>query len=557
VAPSPTTADFLRFAAAAAADERVGWLEGAEGLAECASDWLGIAQAWLAAGDAAAALRCTGVSLQVADRDVHAWLGASRLRAALVGREAALDTLDAAAAMQASGSADVLHWRLLAEGCFEHGDVERAHRCLAAGARLARTADEFTTLARGHASLGEHDAARVMLERAEVLADVAAESRGQDAEDAHCSVAVAWHEIEPGLGQEQRVLGKGLAMARATRTCLGIAEAWAGLAMTPDTNDAEIASAHARAWQLAQHFEDFVALADAEGVDPADRRRALQRAVMLAATATERLRVAQAWRTCLGEEPPAGLHRTHFTPAELAAPRAGTCGWDHDAGALFDWLRERVSDEALATIADADYGHGRHAHLEALRAIRDEGRLPIPLPWHPREVLELVRWDRGIHVDHVRRAFCCVVLVIAELAEEGAAIGIADGLAPLLESCAELGHDAVAKARGLLAALADGETVRRGGEVAFALLGLLLAGLRCDAADERLEPLAARLLAVDAELVRQGQRVHPEHGFVLGATHMDQRVDMWRRLAIETLTPVRGDSARPALAAVAARFAGA
>jgi hypothetical protein len=48
----------------------------------------------------------------------------------------------------------------------------------------------------------------------------------------------------------------------------------------------------------------------------------------------------------------------------------------------------------LEEISRADYGMDAQAHLAALLPIRDEVRVSAPMPWEPREVLELVRWSQ-------------------------------------------------------------------------------------------------------------------------------------------------------------------
>jgi hypothetical protein len=82
-----------------------------------------------------------------------------------------------------------------------------------------------------------------------------------------------------------------------------------------------------------------------------------------------------------------------------------------------------VSDDMLNEISQADYGMDASAHFAALAPIRDTARVPTPMPWEPKEVLEPIRWsqpedptwkpgstgERG----HVMRAFCCAALLRA------------------------------------------------------------------------------------------------------------------------------------------------
>jgi len=94
---------------------------------------------------------------------------------------------------------------------------------------------------------------------------------------------------------------------------------------------------------------------------------------------------------------------------------------------LLDATRRQIDDAMLREIAVADYGIAQDEHLAALRRIRDLGVVPLPLDWHPKEVLTLTRWcdpddpnrppfnpgpsgRRG----HLIRAFACAALLQAE-----------------------------------------------------------------------------------------------------------------------------------------------
>src|SRR5438105_12750580 len=91
--------------------------------------------------------------------------------------------------------------------------------------------------------------------------------------------------------------------------------------------------------------------------------------------------------------------------------------------ALLAKAGELVTDDMLEEISGADYGMDADAHFAALLTIRDQVRVTAPMPWEPKEVLELVRWsqpedprwkpggtgERG----HIMRAFCCAALLRA------------------------------------------------------------------------------------------------------------------------------------------------
>lgn len=91
-----------------------------------------------------------------------------------------------------------------------------------------------------------------------------------------------------------------------------------------------------------------------------------------------------------------------------------------DSDELLDELLPRIDDHMLREIAEADYGQDVEQHLSPLKRFRDSRELPI-LNWHPREVLELIRWSepddpawkpggQGKY-GHLLRAFACATLL--------------------------------------------------------------------------------------------------------------------------------------------------
>jgi hypothetical protein len=94
---------------------------------------------------------------------------------------------------------------------------------------------------------------------------------------------------------------------------------------------------------------------------------------------------------------------------------------------LLDLIFDRVDDSMLAEIAMCDYGDDVEMHLAALHQIR-ANKIPRPLHWHPREVLELTRWTEWDRLtaqeeaistrNHWMRLFACAVLIWASLAPE-------------------------------------------------------------------------------------------------------------------------------------------
>ena len=93
---------------------------------------------------------------------------------------------------------------------------------------------------------------------------------------------------------------------------------------------------------------------------------------------------------------------------------------------LLDLIFEHVDDAMLAEIAMCDYGDDVEIHLAALQQIR-ANKIPVPLQWHPGEVLCLTRWtewdslpqDGAISTrNHWMRLFACSVLIWASLEPE-------------------------------------------------------------------------------------------------------------------------------------------
>jgi hypothetical protein len=95
---------------------------------------------------------------------------------------------------------------------------------------------------------------------------------------------------------------------------------------------------------------------------------------------------------------------------------------------LLDVTRREIDDEMLDDIARADYGMDADLHLAALQPIRDDGVIPRAMEWHPREVLELIRWSEPENAElqpgaagrrgHLMRTFACAVLLRADADRE-------------------------------------------------------------------------------------------------------------------------------------------
>jgi hypothetical protein len=100
---------------------------------------------------------------------------------------------------------------------------------------------------------------------------------------------------------------------------------------------------------------------------------------------------------------------------------------------LLALLFDRVDDGMLLEIARADYGDDVEIHLAALQRIRAGENIPVPMLWHPGEVLALARWteistelEAGGERSHWLRLFACAVLIWITLKPEGYDGGVED-----------------------------------------------------------------------------------------------------------------------------------
>jgi hypothetical protein len=155
---------------------------------------------------------------------------------------------------------------------------------------------------------------------------------------------------------------------------------------------------------------------------------------------------------------------------------------DPSADALLDVLWRRVDDALLREIAAADYGQETDKHLRELLAIRDNGAVPAPQDWYPKEVLDLTRWSEPSGPQekrrHLKRVFACAVLLRAA-AEPANADGNffceADTLAHLLDSALVLGDEVQRATLRFLAWRVQELAAREPDRAFFALAVALLA----------------------------------------------------------------------------------
>ena len=155
---------------------------------------------------------------------------------------------------------------------------------------------------------------------------------------------------------------------------------------------------------------------------------------------------------------------------------------------------KHVDDSMLREISQTDYGMDVDAHLRALNAVKT-GTLPAPMPWEPREVLELIRWsepddlkwkpgspsERG----HWMRLFSCAVLLRAasEPENDGYFTGEDSTIIQFVDSAIKLGKKSSQAALSFLLWCKqyresnDGDT----GYFAEAILCLAVLLRQCDA----------------------------------------------------------------------------
>jgi hypothetical protein len=99
---------------------------------------------------------------------------------------------------------------------------------------------------------------------------------------------------------------------------------------------------------------------------------------------------------------------------------------------LLDLVFGQIDDAMLLEIARCDYGDDVEIHLAALHQIRAKN-IPVPLRWHPGEVLSLTSWTEWDSLsshstrNHWMRLFACTVLIWASLEPENYVYQVGDG----------------------------------------------------------------------------------------------------------------------------------
>jgi hypothetical protein len=552
VQPVATTSDLLQLAEGRAEQSRHELLAAAEAAATGADDWLAVADAWAVAGDAVATERCVGMALQQHDAGVQEHGHAATLRAQLAGRDAAVATLTALADRWLGGGEADADWVSLAEAFRAWGDESQVRRCLQLGMERTVEPVALTRLAKAHLQLlGDHDGARRSLDRASaVLAATTDDS--WEGRAGFWAVGMEWQEL---FGETERcaaLLDEALVRAPDVHGCTLVAMCWLALGLPERVADAA-PKCFAKARRRAATTEDWLHIADVLprfAALEAEVREAWQQARALAATPGEWRRLAVAMQRGLRErDEEAWVKGRGFAPAELFPARPSPLGWSADAGALFDWLRERITEPALTAIAAEHDRVTRDEILDELIAIWRTGCVALPLGYELRSALSS-RWPReGLRVDQVERAFATTLLLFDELHRPH---GDGEVFGALVESCAVLGREAMQHLVGTLVVWLERALERDAEEAMFAALALLVTAARIDADDVRLEPLAQRLEEITAKIDLPSEDV--ENGFVLGRICNRRALRVWRRLVHETWSTASASSLRPRLAAVVQRL---
>jgi hypothetical protein len=229
-----------------------------------------------------------------------------------------------------------------------------------------------------------------------------------------------------------------------------------------------------------------------------------------------------------------------------------------DADELLRRVSQHVDAQMLDEIAAADHGYKAEEHLAHLLPIRDQGSFAVPMRWHPKEVLELVRWrepenpktpapgERG----HWMRAFACTALLRAagEPANQGLREGSNQTLIQLIGSLRAVGPELYGPAAALLAWLIlRMKQYDETEELGFFMIGLLWLAVHVPASipDDIVVTLSERIAAEAQRRSAERRGPHPER-WLLGTTFHDIKHAGWERLGLELVEMDLSDRAPPA-----------
>jgi hypothetical protein len=212
----------------------------------------------------------------------------------------------------------------------------------------------------------------------------------------------------------------------------------------------------------------------------------------------------------------------------------------HSCRPLLDLLGRKMTPGDVAAIAAADYGQECDDHAEAIAVIARTGRIPVPMDWVPREVLTLTSYsepadyiERERPAAHLRRAFACALVLIADANDGLGWSGENSTMAPLVESAQALGSDVGEAAAEFAAWLAP--RVKEPRELPF--IGLAFVALAMP--DPSRWPDTLILEACHWVMTKEDEAAAPwrstlglgsDQSWLLPITNFDGRHGTWRKI---------------------------
>ncbi|HEY9695218.1 MAG TPA: hypothetical protein V6D15_23700 [Oculatellaceae cyanobacterium] len=209
----------------------------------------------------------------------------------------------------------------------------------------------------------------------------------------------------------------------------------------------------------------------------------------------------------------------------------------------------------LEELALSDYGRDYELHLSALLKAHQGEALPVPMPWQPKEVLELTRWsepdDLSINEGskgtrgHLIRAFACTLLLRAAVEPENRDyfVGENQTIIQLVSSAINLGLDAATATVRFLAWCVE-QVPHYDTERPFYVMGILLLEVFLahgkDTENESLLLLGDWVMDEEAK-ARSNDDLHFSSDWLLGLTYYDIRHNTWkiltRQILLEPIVP--------------------
>lgn len=541
--------DAMKLADEATDEESIRFcLEEAAKDADDGRDWIDIANLYAKIGDKGALRKCIDTALAHASGEVWIYRKAAKLCIrSLNDTDAALLALEAAAADCSRNDAKPYVWSILAGGFIKLlDDVEGARRCLAEGRKRMKEIDDYTDMAEGYQKhVADVETGFSLLKAAEQLASEAVDKyTGKRDVRSWWGISNVYMHAFENENKARESLDTAFSLADSVEDCIMLANAWSGFEDGQD-HSKEVGKCLSKSTELGPSASEWVKIAEAyNDFVPASTeavRDGLNRALEMAADADEKQAVADGFRHWLNDEKTAdAIGPQGLSPNEIALQRRRLEGWEANPGGLFEWLRKRVDEEMLKSIAGSDYGTDFDKHLAHLKAIKKTGLIPHPMNWHPLETVQLSHWAAKT-VDHrknLQKAFCATLLCIGEMGPEwGRHQAIESTIAILIDSCLILGTEAVDELVGLLVAMVEGTIDENDIDAAFFFFGLLLVQTQRNPDDVRLPTLVDQLIAQESAIMDETENYAvPASGWLFGCQHMlDSGIKTWRILAHQIL----------------------